>query len=189
MNADGTGITNLTRNPGVDNILPEWSPDSSQITYMTQRQAGQQDASLTQSLGIAGLIFQAALLVGFILLLVRRWKVPFGALTLLITLNGFLLSVLAEHYVLLPTALATGLVADLLLWKLDHSQEHPLRDALLACAVPMAWSGLYCLTLALTQGVAWSLPLWPGAILLTGLAGFGLSLLLRPPSLKKGERV
>jgi hypothetical protein len=43
----------------------------------------------------------------------------------------------------------------------------------------MVWSALYFLTLSLTQRVAWSLPLWMGAILLAGVVGWGLSVLLR----------
>lgn len=178
MNADGSGITNLSRNPGVDNILPEWSPDSREITYMTQRQAAQSDASLAQSLTIAAIIMQALLLVAFILLLVGRWSISFGAFTLLITLNGFLLSMLTNQYALLPAALVTGLVADILLWRLAPLREHPLRYVFFAVAVPVVWSGLYFLTLALTQEIAWSLPLWTGAIILAGLAGAGLSCLL-----------
>ncbi len=179
MNADGSGITNLTRNPGVDNILPEWSPDSRQITYMTQRQAAPPNTPLAQSLGIASIILQAALLLGFLWLLVRRFRVPFGALTLLLTLNGLLLSLLADQYALLPSALATGLIADLLLRWSAPAREYPVREAFFACAVPMVWSALYFLTLSLTQRVAWSLPLWMGAILLAGVVGWGLSVLLR----------
>ncbi len=178
MNADGSGITNLSRNPGVDDILPEWSPDSREIAYMTQRQAAQSDASLAQSLTIAAIIMQALLLVAFILLLVGRWSIPFGVFTLLITLNGFLLSMLTNQYALLPAALVTGLVADILLWRLAPLREHPLRYVFFAVAVPVVWSGLYFLTLALTQEIAWSPPLWAGAIILAGLAGAGLSCLL-----------
>ena len=181
MNADGSGITNLTRNPGVDNQLPEWSPDSHEIVYMTQRQVAQPGVSLAQSLGITSIIIQAALLMGFILLLIRRWKLPFGALTLIITLNGLLLSALGDQYMLLPAALLTSLVADLLIWQLHPSVEHPVPYTLFACSVPVIWSALYFLALSLTQRVVWSLPLVTGSIILAGLTGLVLSFAFRLP--------
>ncbi len=181
MNRDGSGVTNLTRNPGVENQLPAWSPDSREITYMTQRQAMQLNGAMMQSLGIASIIIQAALLVGVVLLLVQRWRLPFGAFTLMISLNGLLLSVLGNQYVLIPAALLTGLVADVLFWWLHPSVKQPVRYTLLAGSVPVVWSGLYFLTLSLTQGIGWSLPLWTGAILLAGLVGLLLSFLFRLP--------
>jgi TolB protein len=178
MNSDGSGVTNLTRNPGVENQLPAWSPDSREITYMTQRQPFLLHGELMQSLGIASILIQAALLVGAILLLQQRWRLPFGAWTLVLFLNGLLLAVLAGQYVLLSAAFFTGLVADGLCWRLHPTARQPVRYALVAGAVPVVWSGLYFLTLSLTQGISWSLPLWTGTILLAGLVGLLLSSVL-----------
>src|ERR687888_552078 len=33
MNADGTGVTNLTRDPSADDQAPAWSPDGSRIAF------------------------------------------------------------------------------------------------------------------------------------------------------------
>ena len=33
MQADGSGATNLTNNPGLDSLVPGWSPDGTQILY------------------------------------------------------------------------------------------------------------------------------------------------------------
>src|SRR5919198_464787 len=38
MNADGTGVTNLTRDPGADDQAPAWSPDGSSIAYGSTRE-------------------------------------------------------------------------------------------------------------------------------------------------------
>ena len=178
MNADGSGATNLTRNPGVDNLLPGWSPDSREITYMTQRQTAQTDLTTTNALGIASFIIQAALLVGCILWLVRRWRLSFGALTLVITLNGLLLSLLGDQYTLLPALFVAGLVADLLYWWLNPGVEQPVRFALFATCVPLVWSALYFLTIFLTQGIGWSFPLWTGAIVMAGLTGLAVNFLV-----------
>jgi hypothetical protein len=62
--------------------------------------------SMAQSLGIASIMIQAALQMGFILALVRRWRLPFGALTLIVALPGALLCAQHDHY---PTACRAGL--------------------------------------------------------------------------------
>lgn len=36
MNADGTGLTNLTNHPTSD-VNPTWSPDGSQLTFVSDR--------------------------------------------------------------------------------------------------------------------------------------------------------
>src|SRR5260221_154365 len=63
-----------------------------------------------QSWGAAGILLQAALLMGLILLAVRHWQLSWGALTLMFTINAVLLRFLADQYGLVPLALAVGCV-------------------------------------------------------------------------------
>src|SRR2546427_10450306 len=51
---------------------------------------------------------------GMIFLVIRRWRLPLGALTLVLTVNCCLMSVLADEYRLIPAILLAGIVADLL---------------------------------------------------------------------------
>jgi hypothetical protein len=52
---------------------------------------------------------------------------------------------------------------------------------LFAFAAPAAFYLWYFLALMLTDGVAWSVHLWVGSIVLAGIAGWLLSYLLLPP--------
>src|SRR6185503_9403697 len=96
-----------------------------------------------RALGISAIILQSALLIGTILLLVRRWSLPFGALTLLIALNCMLMSVFEDTYDLLPATLAAGLLADALLRWLKPTEMRRPQLRLFAFAVPLEFYTLY----------------------------------------------
>jgi hypothetical protein len=134
-----------------------------------------------RSLNISGVMFHSALLLGAILLLLRRWPLPFGALTLLIVLPSALMSVFDDTYQLVPATLAAGLLADALLRWLKPSAARPKRLRVFAFGVPVVIYSLYFLAIHLTWGIAWTIHLWTGAIFLAGVAGALLSFLIAPP--------
>ena len=152
----------------------------------TLGQAGEQPLgdprALGQALGITSILLQAALLTGGILLAVRRWSLPFGAVTLILTLNVGLSVVSHAYYLFVPAAMLAGLAADLLLWRLGPSPERPKTIRIFAFSIPAVLYALYFLTLALTGGVSWPVELWAGSILLAGAVGVLLSYLTVPPS-------
>lgn len=121
--------------------------------------------------------------MGMSFLLIRRWRLPLGALTLIFTLNGSLMSVLADQYGLIPTMLLAGIVADLLLWLLKPAASRPAALRLFAFLVPLVLYLCYFLTLMLTDTVIfnWSTDLWLGASVMAGMASLVLSYLLVPP--------
>jgi hypothetical protein len=141
-----------------------------------------------RALGISGIMLQSALLIGMILLLARRWSLPFGALTLLIALNCALMSVFEDTYHLLPAALAAGLLADLLLRWLKPAELRLPQLRLFAFAVPAVFYSLYFLALQLTGGIEWTIHLWMGAIFLAGVAGAFVSFMVASPFPSAVER-
>lgn len=136
-----------------------------------------------QALLIASILLQTGLLMGMSFLLIRRWRLPPGALTLIFTLNGSLMSVLADQYGLIPTMLLAGIVADLLLWLLKPAATRPAALRLFAFVVPFVLYLCYFLTLMLTDTVIfnWSTDLWLGSSVMAGMASLVLSYLLVPP--------
>jgi hypothetical protein len=144
-------------------------------------------AGFARSLGVSSILLQSTLLMGMILLLMRRWSLPFGALTLLMTLSSALMCVFEDTYQFVPGALLAGLLADMLLRWLRPATERPARLRAFAFAVPALVYSLYFLTLQFTFGIAWSIHLWMGAIFLAGVAGLFMSLLIEPPFLYRLE--
>lgn len=143
----------------------------------------QQDPFGTQALAVVSIAIQTVLLMGLVLLTIRRWILPFGALTLLFTLNVTLLSFMQDHYILIIAAALAGLIADVLFWWLKPSavRQHALR--LFAFAVPIVLYLLYFLVLQLTTGVNWTIHMWLGTTFVAGITGFLLSYLLVPPQI------
>jgi hypothetical protein len=137
---------------------------------------------LRQSFGVVSLLFQAGVLMGPVLLTVLRWRLPFGSLTLVYTLNATLMSFMHDEYRFIPAAAGAGVAADLLFRWLRPSvaRSHALRW--FAFAVPMLYYTLYFAAISLTQGVDWSVHLWTGSTVLAGTVGVLLSYLIIPPA-------
>ena len=163
------------------------------LTFFTQvvhpfvrpRAAGVAPASelnifFLQALGVGGVIVQTALLMGFVLLALRRWTLPAGSLTLIIGLNAAAMTVFSDEYWLILPAVLAGVGADALRVLLRPSVARPWRLRGFAAAVPMLFYLLYFLTLMSTRGVWWSTHLWTGSVVLGGIAGWLLSYLLVP---------
>jgi TolB protein len=183
-NADGSHPTNVVRSTSVrlDGWTPRWSPDGRSIVYAA---GGNPPFTaipfVRQSLGAASIIVQAALLMGILLLGLRGGTLPVGSLTLILTLNAALMSVVQDQYRLIPAAIVAGLLGDLVLWRLRPSLERPGSVRLFAFAVPVIFYFCYMLTLQLTSGIGWSIHLWLGTIAVAGIVGVLLSYLVLPP--------
>jgi hypothetical protein len=117
--------------------------------------------------------------MALLLLMVRRWRLPFGALTFILTMNAALMSLIADQYVFVAAAFAAGLIADILLWLLKPSIFAPVRWYSFAFLVPVFLYALYFLTIFLTRTVIWSPHLWIGLIVEAGMVGLLLGFLVR----------
>jgi Tol biopolymer transport system component len=184
MGADGGNARNLTQNHALEFVFPRWSPDGSRIMVTASGHPTRPNAFLLQDLGVAGVLIQSALLVGAVLALIAVWTVPAGALTGLFALNGLLMAAFGDRYALVIPVLLAGLLAELLRWWLNPSVARRQARSLFAVAVPVIYYGLYFLALQLTQGIAWSIHLWLGALVMAGLAGWFVGFLVAaaPPT-------
>jgi len=188
-NADGSHPTNVLRATSLqlDGWTPRWSPDGREIVYAASGNPPFRAVPFVrQSLGAAGIIVQAAFLMGILLLGLRGSTLPVGSLTLIVTLNAVLMSVLQDQYRLIPAAIVAGLLGDLVLWRVRPSVERPASVRLFAFAVPVTFYGCYMLTLQLTGGIGWSIDLWLGSIVVAGIVGVLLSYLVLPPASMAG---
>lgn len=81
-----------------------------------------------------------------------------------------------------------GLLVDVLYARLRPTATTPTAWRLFAFALPATFYLCYFLALMLTEGIAWSVHLWVGSIVLAGIAGWLLSYLLLPPRSSEDRR-
>jgi len=134
-----------------------------------------------QALELAGILIQSAMMMGLVLLAVLRWRLPFGSLTVMLTVNAALVCLLELRPGFIAVGLLAGLAGDWLVFRLRPSSDRPRAFRLFAGALPALYYALYFLGLKLTTGVWWSLHLWTGAIVMAGLTGWLISYLTFPP--------
>lgn len=134
-----------------------------------------------QALEIAGILLQSAIMMGLLLLTVLRWRLPFGSLTVVLTANSALMSLLELRVGFIAVGLLAGLAGDGLISRLRPSADRPLAFRLFAAALPAIYYALYFVALKMTTGIWWSLHLWTGAIVMAGVTGWLISYLPLQP--------
>jgi hypothetical protein len=140
--------------------------------------------------GITDILLITALSMSFVLLALRRWRLPFGTFTFMFGLNGALMVVFSPNSLLIsvPTALLGGFAADLMHRFLRPSPDQPTSIRLFAFLVPALFYALYLVDLAIVgpiifqSGIIWSAPFWAGAPVIAGITGFLLSYVMLPPA-------
>jgi hypothetical protein len=137
--------------------------------------------TLIMELGVFAVLYRSAALAGVVLYLVRRFELPRGALTLMITLNGtFLLFMLApwDKAVVLP--LVAGVLADGLYLVLRPSLARRLQLRLFAFGVPFVFWGVFFLARRVRDGIWWPIHVWAGAVVMAGAVGLIVSFAVLP---------
>ena len=139
-----------------------------------------------QAVGLLGVMLQAAIWMGPILLTVRRRTLPVGSLTLVFGLTAVLMAftrakvLVTGPYLLIGVAILAGASADLLYGLLRPAQDRPAAFRAFAFVVPIVLYTLYFVALVVTRDVWWSVHLINGTILLAGFVGLLLSYLVLP---------
>jgi len=131
-------------------------------------------------LGLLGILLQTGLLASVVLLLVSRFRLPFGALTAIVGINGLLVTAVDGVSVMTLVAVAMGAAGDLLLRALDPSPARPARLRLFAAIWPGAVYVVYFVELLARSGVWWPLHVWTGSVLIAAAEGWLISYLIVP---------
>jgi hypothetical protein len=123
------------------------------------------------------------IVVAPVLLLARRWRLPFGTVTLLATMGAVGLTSLREFTLgwLVPAMLAGGLASDLLVARLHPGPDRPWAFRVAAGVAPLLLWGAWTAAYALAYGIGWPPELWAGVLGMASLTGLGLSVLVLPP--------
>jgi hypothetical protein len=135
-----------------------------------------------KALGAASILLQAGIMMGFVLLAIRRWKMPIGSFTLIFTLNAALMSLFKDQYLLIPVATLAGILVDLLYWWLKPSMSSVAALRLFAFIVPFVYYLSFFVSIMLySGGISWTIHLWLGSTFMSGIIGMALSYLLIAP--------
>jgi hypothetical protein len=126
-------------------------------------------------LGVAGVLVTNLLLIAPVLLLLRRWRPPFGSVTILFGMVSVLTAATREFAFaeVVVATLVAGLVADGLMVRVRSHR-------LVATIAPLVLWTSYFIALELGHDLAWPAELWMGSIVFASLGGLALSLLMEP---------
>ncbi|MDQ6637379.1 MAG: hypothetical protein M3Y62_06270 [Candidatus Dormibacteraeota bacterium] len=138
-----------------------------------------------QALGEISIVFQSAVLLSVVFLLLRRHQLPPGSLLLLLTINSFAMSAMKDHYRFALVGLLAGVAGEVLLFSLRPSVSRPGSLRVFGFAWPVALYGLYFGAVGTLGGTWWSVPLWTGSIFLAGVAGLLVSYCFFSPGLRE----
>jgi hypothetical protein len=139
------------------------------------------DPTLIMELGVFSVLYRSAVLAGVVLLLVRRFELPRGALTLMIGLNGVLLLFMVapgNHSFVIPVL--AGVLADVLYAVLRPSLTRRLQLRFFAFGVPFIFWAIFFVERRARGGIWWPVHVWTGAIVMAGGVGLVISFVVLP---------
>jgi hypothetical protein len=135
------------------------------------------------------LVIPSALLVGIVMIALRRWKLPPGTVTFIVTINTIMMVAMRWGGVsdFLPVFIAPilgGILADVLITRFNASPRNPTALRWLAFSVPFVISLTYMLIMSfITQqqgGLVWRIHMSLGALFIAGIIGLFLSFIAAP---------
>ncbi len=164
------------------------NPITHTFASLTSSIRWQQDMFVSMS--VDSYLIYTAILMGVVLLALRRWYLPFGAIAVIFALNAALMSLLgnvSNIVYFVPVLFLAGLCADFLLRRLQPSEERIGAVRLFSFTVPLVLYLLYFLALMIVlsqQGsrFTWSIHLWMGSAVIAGVVGLLISFLVFPPA-------
>lgn len=128
--------------------------------------------------GVLATLASTAILVGVSLIVLRRWRPPFGAFTVLFGVVGVFMAGLDafEYWWQILAPLTGGLVGDAVVAKVKNR-----RAMTFGVLVPTVMWPVSTLTTHLAWTVGWPPELWFGQIVMATLLGLALALVADPP--------
>ena len=148
---------------------------------LDENAAGHLQAERAIAFGILARLVSTVVLLGPLLYLARRWRLPAGVFTILFATVSLLVFPLTEAPVaLLAAPLAAGAVADVVLSRFRVGAENVWALRGLAAGTAFVLWAVHFVVLAMVEGLGWLPELWGGAIAMSVLVAFGTAVLAAP---------
>jgi hypothetical protein len=140
---------------------------------------------------VGAVILTNLVLIAPVLLVVRRWRTPFGAFTFLFGATALFDAFLTNlsRGATVGAALIGGLTVDLLLRTLRDKADRPIGHLAISAVTPMVLWLTYFLLLKFVHNVGVPAEIWLGAVSLAILSGATLALLMYPTERGHGVEV
>ena len=169
-----------------DSVFVLWSPIAAINDAASAGPLAAQTKEIVLIAGVSGVMITNLVLVAPILLLLRRWLPPAGAITLLVLPIATWMCALSQMAkgAGLIDVLAACIVADVLVQKLRVSPVRPEGAWIVAPAFSFVlWLGWMLTPGAGAIGNGWPLDVWLGTIVVSSLMSLGLATLVVAPPL------
>ena len=133
------------------------------------------------ALGIGGIMLFAAILIGLVASLNKHWRFPFGSFAIMIGVNATGMVLLrGEYYGIAIAGILGGLAVDIL-YLLINPQKTDRRLSLFSLLAPILLFAVYFANLTITDHIIWSVHIWTGAIMISGIIGLLMSRIAKQP--------
>jgi Tol biopolymer transport system component len=180
-----TGLTSpITDNESqhVANSPALWSADGRSVEFGARPKTEAERAGSTADFGLLAILFQAILLAGAVLVILRGGLWRFGAITALLGISIGLMALVHDQERFIVAAIVAGLLMDVVVR--IAGPRRAVTAALAAVSAPAIWTALYFATIDATGQVAWPTVTVLTAIVLAAMGGAGMALvpiwLVRP---------
>ncbi|WNR43329.1 hypothetical protein [Paenibacillus roseipurpureus] len=131
---------------------------------------------------VVDFLITTMLLVVPLMVVLRRWKLPFGTVTFFFLFESFFLAVLDgfEQYGSIIILLISGIIGDVMFRAIKDRETTDWRYKAVFFVLPVLVWSLYFAGLKLFDTLDWAPELWGGSIFLSALCCMGLSILAAP---------
>ncbi len=134
------------------------------------------------ALGIANTIVFTGIFMGLVLASIRHWIFPFGSFTAILVLNAIAITLMhGEYHVFIITALVAGLLIDILYQKVCSLSLKERHIRIFGIFAPMILFTAYIATVLFIDFTPWSVHMWAGLIVISGITGGLMTYLVVPP--------
>lgn len=130
---------------------------------------------------LLGVFLFSGLIVSLALIALRRRTLPVGSLTVMLGVNGIAMILMRGHMPLniqalfAGVAILSGIVGDVLLWRLRPSPARVREVRLFATGLPVAYFAIYLAAVILFVGSGWTIHSLSGSVVMAGIVGLLLS--------------
>lgn len=180
-NLDGSGATNVTQLATQDASHPAWRSNT-ELLFTASGRAPAVYTQIGKAYSMDAVIISSLIAMGLALLLVRRFALPPGALTVLFALYAIALATQADTYWDIPAAIAGGVVGDILVAVFKDRVRSGNGLYAFAFVVPFVTIVAYIASVRVHDGgLGWPPNMIFGAPVIAGFVGLLVSFCFSPP--------